>query len=103
MGSKFTPGPWHWRMAYTMRHLWCSSRPLGVSMPLSGNANYSTSSTHQLESDARLIAAAPDLYAELAAVKEWMEDCLIDRQQKGTPSRVRYDAICAALARVDQP
>lgn len=49
--------------------------------------------------DAPLLSAAPCMRDELLAVKEWMEDCLFDRQERGLPSRQRYEAVCAAIVK----
>lgn len=46
-------------------------------------------------------SSAPELLAELHRVKAWMEDCLMDRQAPGLPSRARYDAVSAVIARAE--
>lgn len=49
--------------------------------------------------DVTLCDAAPELLAALTSVKSWMEDCLMDIGVPGLPSRVQYDAVCAAIAK----
>lgn len=46
-----------------------------------------------------LMAAAPELLEACQSVKAWMEDCLMDSGVSGLPSRVQYDAVCAAIAK----
>lgn len=40
------------------------------------------------------------LAPELVKIKEWMEDCMLNRQERGLPGRERYEAVCAALLKV---
>lgn len=45
---------------------------------------------------------AAELLHELLATKSWMEDCMLERQQRGLPSRERYEAVAAIIAKAHQ-
>lgn len=97
--NKHTPGPWQEYNQIGNRIL-NSWRVGSISHSPAGVCRLDESLTgEEALANAHLIAAAPDLLGELLAVKAWMEDCLLDRQEKGLPSRVRYDAVCAAIAK----
>ena len=47
-------------------------------------------------------AAINDMSELLEALREtlsWMEDCLMDRQQRGLPSREAYETVRSAIAK----
>lgn len=51
------------------------------------------------ESLGKLFAAAPEMLEALRDTLSWMEDCLMDRQQRGLPSREAYETVRTAIAK----
>ena len=47
----------------------------------------------------KLATAAPELLEALRETLSWMEDCLMDRQQRGLPSREAYETVRSAIAK----
>lgn len=87
MDSKFTPGPWE-------------VGDDGISTPYAGDRIHVETGENCREADARLIAAAPDLYTVCKAVLERSGGRLYDTDQETGET---FDTLIRnALARVDQ-
>lgn len=97
MSTKHTPGPW--TVQRHAKNPQCKERRIAVVGKSGLVADLDWNCTAENEANANLIAAAPGMLAELRSIKAWMQDCMIDKQVKGLPSRERYDAVCAAIAK----
>ena len=104
---KHTPGPWEW--CETESGIYGNVRRSvhkGVEhvnreqvFPFFDSDRTSGLHGQRHEADKRLIAAAPDLLEAMRYVQSWMEDCLMDKQMRGLPSREAYEVTRAAIAK----
>lgn len=93
--AKHTPGPWH---------LFSNSIGVGVTTGRSDVAHCSgfdsLRTLEEVESNARLIAAAPDLLEALRGAIEWMY-CVEPHLRDGEPFKRNFESYKAAIAKAE--
>lgn len=100
--SKHTPGPWKFDTLTEIggRRVTC----IYADTPDSPGGKTVVIRTGTVRGDAesanvKLATAAPELLDALRSTLAWMEDCLMDRQQRGLPSREAYETVRAAIVK----
>jgi hypothetical protein len=96
--TKHTPGPWEWDEDETCMRLMGALEPNCHGLQI---LNTSKKGYYPLAADARLIAAAPDLYAACEAVLDYLENGESNVNNRRLIPNL--DRLRAALAKASPP
>ena len=96
MEAKHTPGPWS---ELTGTITGPDGDEIAEVVGGDGGRYLDDDANAECAANARLIAASPEMLEALRDTLAWMEDCLMDRQQRGLPSREAYETVRTAIAK----
>lgn len=99
--SKFTPGPWHVGCPNGKRHyVMVGGHTIIAELPhAQGDSAYVVEQFHERESNARLIAAATDMYAELELALRYLDHPDVRALPFALPAEAAAERCRAALAK----